>query len=175
LSITIVSFTMMALRLATRCQLPTANIVTTAASARFLSEVALKRTTNVSKNKKKGKKSGDSEGGREKSLDLIIRALDAKKAKPPAPDAEELARRHVVGRNHVIGRFEQHNAREHDLSCKIAMKQHAIKMLPRNSRLKEKALDTEYQGDEVLPPMERKIPRADPPNPNVDKRLARKY
>lgn len=169
----------MALRLASHCRLPTAATTIVAdASVRFFSDKSSKRTSNVVKKKKKGKKSNTGEGGRDKQLDLVIRSLDAKKARPPPPDDEELARRNVMGRNYVIGRFEQHNALQHDLSCKIVMKQHAIKMLPRDSRIREQALNVNYgttrMDAEAVPPLERHVPTEHPPRPKVDRRSGRK-
>lgn len=128
----------------------------TAIASRFMSEAPAKRQSKVGKKKKKGK---SEEGGRDKVLDLVLRALDSKKKQPPKPDEEEAARRYQIGRNYVIGRFEQHNTLENDLSCKLAMKHHAIKLLPRNSYIREAALTV----DDTIPPYDRHIPRWYPP------------
>ena len=87
--------------------------------------------------------------------------------KEPPISEEEQQRRHDIGRNYVIGRFEQHNAFHHDLACKLAMKQHAIKMLPRNSKIRDEALRTDYNLDGVEPPLARHIPQETPPAPSV--------
>jgi hypothetical protein len=90
--------------------------------------------------------------------------LDAPISKPPSPSEEERKRRHEIGRNYVIGRFNQHNELHHDLGCKLQLKKHAIKMLPRNTRLKEAALRI----DEDYPPLWRNIPVETPPIENFD-------
>jgi Mitochondrial ribosomal protein L28 len=117
--------------------------------------------------KKKEKKSGDTESQRSKELSVIMAALDAPVRKEPPISEEEKARRFVIGRNYTIGRFRFHNETEHDLTCKIRMKQHAIKMLPRGSTLKEEALKI----SEEMPPAWRPIPVWTPPIPGFDPSL----
>jgi hypothetical protein len=112
---------------------------------------------------------GEEVGGRDKNMDLVIRCLDAPIIHPPPPSKEEAARRYVVGRAHNIGMIELHNAREHDLSCKMRIKTHAISMLPRNSMLKAKALEIE----ESYPPLWRPLPTLYPPIENFDPRVFR--
>lgn len=153
----------------TRCyRVPlAAAAATTAPSARFLSEQPLRKAQKVRKKKKKRGSSG--EGGRDKQLELVLRALDAPKTRPPPADEEEMARRYQVGRNYNIGCFERHNENQHDLACKLAMKQHAIKMLPKDSKIREEALNVDYgltklgPNDPLVPPLEQPIPREFPP------------
>jgi hypothetical protein len=131
-----------------------------APSQRLLSDEPAKRVTKVKK-KIKGKKQ---DGVGDRNLDLILRALDAPITEPPKPDEEEARRNYEIGRNYVIGMFEQHNAHNHDLACKIKLKEFAIKMLPRDSKLKEEAL----KEDSSSPPLWRPIPNYTPPIPGFD-------
>ena len=64
------------------------------------------------------------EMGRDKNLELILASLDAPQRVEPEIPPEEKARRYEIGRNYVIGRFEQHNEFHHDLACKIQLKKH---------------------------------------------------
>ena len=123
------------------------------------------KVSNTAGKKKRGASSPS--GQRDKALDVVIRALDAPQKREPPISEEELQRRHEIGRNHVIGRFEWHNAIQHDLTCKLAMKQHAIKMIPRDSALREEALRTDYTTEEVEPPLARHIPKENPPIPSA--------
>lgn len=76
--------------------------------------------TKQLKVKKKVKNSAKkAEGGRDRHLDLILRALDAPVLKPPPASEEEMQRRHDVGRAYNIGTWEQHNALHHDLNSKM--------------------------------------------------------
>lgn len=110
---------------------------------------------------------------------LIIKALDAPPGKAPPASAEEMERRYHVGRNYVIGRFKQHNEWNHDLACKIRMKKHAMRMLPREGELG----DVEENGESVYgkwkreavklndfwgPPDHRLIPMHTPPIEGFD-------
>ena len=113
--------------------------------------------------KKKAKKTQET-GGRSKELELILASLDAPIRKEGPVSEEEKARRYEIGRNYVIGRFKQHNEIDHDLTCKIHMKNHAVRMLPRNSKIKEEALKI---SDEDPPPW-RDIPTWTPPIPGYD-------
>lgn len=90
--------------------------------------------------KRKKKKGGGDEKEGDRVLNIVLKSLNAPRKKKPEVDEKEAARRFEIVRNYTIGRFNEHNEREHDLSCKIALKQHAIKMLPRDSYLKEDAL-----------------------------------
>jgi hypothetical protein len=116
---------------------------------------------------KKGKASKrDAAGlsGRGRDLELILSALDAPISKPPPADAEEMKSQDRVMKEYTIGRFKQHNQENHDLAAKLRMKQHAIKMLPRDSKLKEAALEI----DDVGPPRWRNIPAWTAPIPGFD-------
>ena len=125
----------------------------TTVSARFFATV-----------KKKEEKKSKGDAPRPRDLEVILSALDAPKVKPPPGDAEETARRERIRRAYTVERFKQHNQENHDIACKIKMKQHAIDMLPRNSNLKEKALEI----DDVSPPRWRRIPAWTPPIPGFD-------
>jgi len=117
------------------------------------------------KAKKKEKKTkSDLVRGRDPHLQLMLSALDAPITKPPPASEEEMERRHEIGRNYVVGKFNRHNELNHDLTCKIKLKQHAIDMLPKNSKLREEALKT----DGVGPPKWRHIPLDTPPIPGFD-------
>jgi hypothetical protein len=72
---------------------------------------------------------------KEKDLRVMMASLDAPKGtEPNLPlSEEEKSRRRDIGRRYVIGRFEQHNEIDHDLTCKLYMKNHAVKMLPRGN------------------------------------------
>lgn len=107
------------------------------------------------------------EGGRDRVTELLIRGFDAAPEKPPPASEEEMTRRHEIGRNYVIGCFNRHNEINHDLNCKIRMKNHAIEMLPRNSWIKDEALKISDE-DDALPPMWRSIPLDTPPIPGFD-------
>lgn len=121
--------------------------------------------TMAKKSKKKPSSSSGTgaavEGGRDKNLELIIAALDAPETVEPTVPADEMARRYEVGRNYVIGRFREHNEIHHDLACKIQMKKHAVRMLPRNY-LKDEAMKIDNEG----PPPWRHIATWTPPIPN---------
>ena len=120
------------------------------------------KTSSPAIKKKKGSSSG-STGQRDKALDVALRALDAKKKPEPPISEEEKKRRCEIGRNHVIGRFERHNEIHHDLACKLVMKQHAIKMMPKDSFLREEALRIDYTTEEFEPPLARHVPMETPP------------
>ena len=104
------------------------------------------------------------ETGRDKNLELILASLNAPKRTEPELSQKEKARRYDIGRNYVIGRFQQHNALHHDLTCKIHLKKHAVKMLPRNSKVKQEAMNIDSSG----PPPWRHIARWTPPIPDFD-------
>lgn len=122
--------------------------------------------TKQLKVKKKVKNSAKkAEGGRDRHLDLILRALDAPILKPPPASEEEMKRRHDVGRAYNIGTWEQHNALHHDLNCKLRLKNHAIDMLPRDTMWKEEALKIDENDG---PPLWRGVPTWTPPIPGFD-------
>lgn len=110
-----------------------------------------KKSSKLPKSKNKDK-SDKAEGKRksqnQEDMDNIIAALDAPIRYEPTISAEEQERRRQIVRNYCIGRFEQHNAREHDLACKMRVKRHAVRMLPQNSELKKAALDPDVE-DEI--------------------------
>lgn len=83
-----------------------------------------KQTDAAAKSKKSKTTAASSETGRDKDLELVLAALNAPQRVEPEVSPEEKARRYEVGRNYVIGRFEQHNEFHHDLACKIQMKKH---------------------------------------------------
>lgn len=58
----------------------------------------------------------DFAAARSKDLDLLLAALNAPSRREPPISIEEKARRHEIGRNYVIGRFQQHNEIHHDLA-----------------------------------------------------------
>eukprot|EP00980_Cylindrotheca_fusiformis_P017856 scaffold5653_cov147-Cylindrotheca_fusiformis.AAC.18 len=119
----------------------------------------------VRKVKKKPKKSREGEEGRPKDLQIILASLDAERTRAPPPvDEEEIARREEVLKQYTIGKFQQHNEENHDLSCKLKLKKHAMNMLP--PELKEKALEIDNEG----PPRWRTIPAWTPPIPGFDPR-----
>ena len=122
--------------------------------------------TKQPKVKKKMKNSAKkAEGGRDRHLDVILRALDAPVLKPPPASEEEMQRRHEIGKAYNIGTWEQHNAIHHDLNCKLRLKNHAIDMLPKDSMWKEEALKIDYFDG---PPYWRGIPTWTPPIPGFD-------
>lgn len=119
----------------------------------------------VVKAKKKKKGTGQqTESARSRELDLVLAALDAPSSKEPPIDDAEKARRYQIGRNYVIGSFERHNEIDHDLTCKIHIKQHALNMLPKGTKLREEALKT----DTKSPPLWRNLPVWTPPIPGFD-------
>jgi len=95
---------------------------------------------------------------------VILAALDAPMRKESVISEEEKQRRAEIARNYTIGRFRQHNELDHDLTCKIKMKLHAVNMLPKNSKLREEALKVDDSG----PPLWRNLPVWTPPIPGFD-------
>jgi len=136
---------------------------------RYLSDTATPKQRHPKVGAKKKKKGGQSEEAQksqeQKDIDNIIKCLDAPMRMEPPITAEEQERRRQIVRNYTIGRFEEHNEREHDLSCKIKMKLHAIKMLPNNTKLKKEALN-EDGGDD--PPYGKGFPMWTPPIPGFN-------
>ena len=104
------------------------------------------------------------QGTRDRELDLILASLDAPLRLEGELSPEEKARRYEIGRNYVIGRFRQHNEIHHDLACKIKLKSHAIKMIPKNTKLKEEAMKI----DDSCPPGWRHIAKWTAPIPGFD-------
>jgi hypothetical protein len=116
---------------------------------------------------KKKAKSVKEDSARSKDLDVILASLDAQAREEPPISEEEKARRHRIGRNYGIGRFRQHNEIDHDLTCKMQMKKHAMKMLPRDSKLKEEALKVDADD----PPLWRNLAMWTPPIKDFDPSL----
>mmetsp|Transcript_21414 Transcript_21414/g.44036 ORF Transcript_21414/g.44036 Transcript_21414/m.44036 type:complete len:169 (+) Transcript_21414:137-643(+) len=135
--------------------------VASAASTRYFSDEGPKQ--RVMKVKKKVKKN-TGETGRSRDLELLLAFLDAPKVKAPPADEEETKRRDLVRKNYNIGKFKQHNEENHDIACKLRMKSHAINMLPKQTALKEKALEI----DDEYPPRWRTIPAWTPPIPGFN-------
>lgn len=133
-------------------------------SVRYLSDVEGPKKRQQKAKKKAKSKGSEPETGRSKDLDLILASLDAPVRQEPPVDEVEQARRYTVGRNYVIGRFRRHNEIDHDLTCKIYLKNHALSMLPKNSKLKEEALKIDDSG----PPAWRHLPVWTPPIPGFD-------
>ncbi|KAL3919417.1 MAG: hypothetical protein SGILL_003763 [Bacillariaceae sp.] len=131
-------------------------------SARCFSDSDGPKQRIVKVKKKEKKSKGDS--GRSRDLEVLMACLDAPKVKPPPADEDEKMRREKVLKNYTIGKFQQHNQENHEIAAKLKMKKHAINMLPKNSKLKEKALEI----DDTLPPRWRKIPAWTPPIPGFD-------
>ena len=103
--------------------------------------------------------------GRGREVDVVLAALEGKERKEPPISDEEKARRYEIGRNYVIGKFREHNELNHDLACKIQLKKHAIKMLPRNRpKVKEAALAVDDRG----PPLWRHLAKWTPPIPGFN-------
>lgn len=133
-----------------------------ATSCRYFSDEGPKQ--RISKVKKKVKKTNSGESGRSRDLELLLAFLDAPKIKPPPADEEETIQRELVRKNYNVGKFKEHNEENHDIACKLRMKNHAINMLPKQTVLKEKALDI----DDEYPPRWRTIPAWTPPIPGFN-------
>jgi hypothetical protein len=118
----------------------------------------------ISKVKKREKKATGEGDGRSRDLDLLLACLNAPKSKPPPPDEQELARRQEILKSYTIGIFRKHNQENHEIACKLKLKRHAINMLPKNSKLKEKALEV----DDIMPPRWRRMPAWTPPIPGFN-------
>jgi hypothetical protein len=129
--------------------------------SRHFSDEGRQRAVKV---KKKDKKSTGDGTGRSRDLEILLACLDAPKKSPPPADEEETVRRERIQKDYTVGKFKQHNQENHDIACKLRMKRHAINMLPRNSKLKEKALEI----DDTFPPRWRTIPAWTPPIPGFD-------
>ena len=151
-----------------------------------------KRTFASKKKAKKAQKLNTSSGGGEpwgavqtstkgdRMMDVLTRYIDADYKQParkedPPPSAEEMERRYRIGRNYNIGTSQEHNVVMHDLACKLKMKNHAMKMLPRYSHgvrpdldaLREHALSVSMD-DEFMPRVDRGIPGETPPIPGFN-------
>jgi hypothetical protein len=120
--------------------------------------------TKQAKVKKKEKPKKTDDNARSKELNLMLAALDAPIRKEPPITEEEKARRFEIGRNYNIGRFRFHNEIQQDLAQKINLKKHAIRMLPRNSKIREEALKESNE----MPETWRRVPVWTPPIPGFD-------
>ena len=123
-------------------------------------EGAKQRVSKVKRKDKKSPKRGGGDRNAEKTKELLIRALDAKDPIPPPASDEEMARRAEVGRQYSIGMMRRHNDLNHDHSCKIKMKMHAVNMLPKGTMWGEEAMKID---DDNGPPLTRKMPTWTPP------------
>jgi hypothetical protein len=135
-----------------------------AATERGASKSFSKKGADAKKQQQQASAAGGGDEQKSKQLKIMMSALDAPEDKEPPISAEEKARRYQIGRNYVIGRFQQNNRLDHDMTCKIYMKKHAIRMLPKNSRLREEALKISDED----PPTNRNIPLWTPPIPGFD-------
>ena len=115
----------------------------------------------------------DEEGAKgDRLTNILIRAIDAKPRTPPKPSKEEAEKRQKIARAYTIGSFKQHNEMQHDLACKLRMKNHAIDMLPKYDDeklgyLKEAAMTVSIE-KEFMPPYHRPIAVDTPPIPDFD-------
>ena len=128
----------------------------------FSSEDAPKRRQSKVKKLKKGP-SGD-DGSHNRNLQLVLAALDAPFSKESPVSEDEAIRRFGVGRSYNVGTSVEHNKIQHALACKIRLKQHAVNMLPKNSRIRADAL----QESDTLPPDIFKMPVWTPPIQGFD-------
>ncbi len=127
-------------------------------------EAPKRKQQKANKKKKKGTGGAEQDSMASKNMKIVMAALDAPMKAERAVSEEEKERRYQIGRNHVIGRFRQHNEIDHDLTCKIHLKQHAIRMLPRHSPLRDAALSI----NTTMPPPWRQLPVWTPPIPGFD-------
>ena len=129
-------------------------------------QVALRKQSKA-KNKKSTTDLQEEGSKDSKSYKMVLAALNAPVTKPPPASDEEMERRFQVGRNYVVGSFEEHNEMEHILSCKIRLKNHTISMLPRNSEnpiIRKAAMEVDDEG----PPSWRHVPVWTPPIEGFD-------
>lgn len=107
--------------------------------------------------------------GGDRLTNVLIKAVDARPRPRPKFSPEELKKNYDIGRSYVIGCFQRHNEIMHDLACKMKMKSHAIKMMPRSTDEKMGYLRREAMtidsSQSSLPPMYRPIPLDTPPVP----------
>lgn len=136
-------------------------------AARSFAKAAAKKNAKVKPQKINmtlKKKAVEASDDKHVDLPLILAALDAPMRQEPTISEEERERRYQIGRNYVIGKFRQHNEIHHDLACKLQLKNHAIRMLPKNTKLREEALKIDESG----PPSWRHHPVWTPPIPGFD-------
>lgn len=118
-------------------------------------------------NSKRSLSQAPDDGKGDRLTNILMRAIDSRPRPRPKLSEEEAAKNYEIGRNYVIGRFKQHNEIHHDIACKIRLKEHAIRMMPRNTDeklgyLRKAALEIDTS-DEAYPPMWRSIPLDTPP------------
>lgn len=127
-----------------------------------------KFSSKAAKSKKNKEKNVD-EGVslKDEQMQMVIRCLDAPMPPKPQLTDEQKEKHFNAGRNYVIGKFKNHNEMNHDLACKIKLKQHAIKMLPKDegTTWKEEALKID---EDSFPPLWRNIPTDFPPMEGFD-------
>jgi hypothetical protein len=128
---------------------------------RWMSDEAPPKNKGI---KKKKKKKGDTDKSDGRDLEFILACINAPYSKEPPISEEEKARRYEVGRNYVKGMFRENNIIDHDLTCKIKLKKHAMKMLPKDSKIRVDA----YTITDDAPPYWRRIPTWTPPIPGFD-------
>ena len=88
-----------------------------------------KKQTKVKKKNKKAAAAAGVDTAGQKNLRLVLDSLDAQYRQEEAISNEEKEHRAMVAKNYTIGRFRQHNEVDHDITCKLYLKQHAIKMM----------------------------------------------
>jgi hypothetical protein len=102
---------------------------------------------------------------------ILTKAVDTRPRPRPDFSLEEAAKNYQIGRDYNIGRFKVHNDIHHDLACKIRLKEHAIRMMPRNTDelgyLRMEALKID-SSPESMPPLYRSIPFDTPPIEGYD-------
>lgn len=107
--------------------------------------------------------------GGDRLTNILLKAVDARPRPRPKFSPEESKKHYDIGRNYVIGSFQRHNEIMHDLACKMKLKSHAIKMMPRSTDEKMGYLRREAikidSSRASLPPMYRPIPLDTPPVP----------
>ena len=110
-------------------------------------------------------------GKGDRLYNILVKAVDSQPRPRPDFSPEEAAKNSEIGRQYVIGRFKRHNEINHDLACKIRLKQHAIRMMPKLSDelgyLREEALKID-DTEESMPPLFRPIPLDTPPIEDFD-------
>lgn len=120
--------------------------------------------------KKSGK--GAAASGRlnedEQMTNMLIACLDAPSREEPIDrrTVEEMERRKNIVKAFTVGRFEQHNESEHDMSCKWKLKNFAIEAIP-EGYLKDEALKVSESNDD-FPPLWRPHALHTPPIPGFN-------
>ena len=104
----------------------------------------------------------------EEITNILVACLDASPRGEPEElrTKEELKRREEIVKAYTRGRFEEHNASEHDLSCKWKLKEFAIDAIPEGF-LKDDAMKVNEDSDS-LPPLWRRHALHTPPIPGFN-------